>query len=210
MVELTKGGNVGVPQEPVTVLLQWAAGAGAPGVDVSALLLDANGRVASDADFVFFNQPTHPSGAVRRIGATINSDALEADLSRVPATVERVVVTASADGRPFSTVRDLRLLVRDAASATVVNFAIDAGVETALVAGELYRRAGAWKLRAVGQGYADGLAGLARDFGITVDDPGPGTAPGVPAKPPPSGQPAPTSRPRVDWLNPPVPAGYEF
>lgn len=150
---------------------------------------------------------------MRRIGATINSDAFEADLSRVPPTVERVLVTASADGRPFSSVRDLRLLVRDAASTTVANFAIDASVETALVAGELYRRAGAWKLRAVGQGYADGLAGLARDFGITVDDPGPSTASGVPAMPPPSGepfQPAPTSRPSVDWLNPPVAAGYEY
>jgi tellurium resistance protein TerD len=44
----------------------------------------------------------------------------------------------------------------------------DASAETAMVFGELYRNSGEWKFRAVGQGYADGLKGIALDFGVNV------------------------------------------
>jgi stress response protein SCP2 len=91
--------------------------------------------------------------------------------------VERVVLAASADGGAFGQVPGLRLVLTDlTGGAVLAEFPIAAADETAMISGELYRRDGRWKFRAVGQGYANGLAGLATDFGITVDDPAPGTA----------------------------------
>ncbi len=165
--QLTKGSNTELPTAPVRAVLGWDAGPGVPDVDTSALLLTAAGKVRSDDDFVFYNQPAHPSGAVRygRDGA------VEADLPAVEAQVERVVLAASADGGTFGQVPGLHLRVLAADGAELARFDVpQAGPETAFVAGELYRRGGGWKLRAVGQGYDTGLAGLATDFGITVDD----------------------------------------
>jgi stress response protein SCP2 len=214
MLELTKGGNTEVPAAALTVLGTWQPRAGSPDVDLSALLLDAEGKVSSDDDFVFFNQPTHPSGTVRHLGASSGTagraDAVSVDLTRLPAHVDRVVIAAAADGGPFSAVAGLTLRVTGPTGADVLTFPVDAGVETALVAGELYRRGPGWKFRAVGQGYADGLAGLARDFGITVDTP-----PATPGQTARAAQPDGGSRSEagpgagIDWLNPPVPAGYE-
>ena len=190
--QLTKGSNTELPTAPVRAVLSWDAGPGVPDVDTSALLLTAAGKVRSDDDLVFYNQPAHPSGAVRygRDGA------VEVDLAAVEAQVERVVLAASADGGTFGQVPGLHLRVLDAAGAELVRFDVpEAGAETAFVAGELYRRAGAWKLRAVGQGYDSGLAGLATDFGITVDD-----EPAAPAAPP-AAQPAPAPGPARTPLN---------
>ncbi|WP_432506938.1 TerD family protein [Kineococcus arenarius] len=179
--QLTKGSNTELPTAPVRAVLGWDAGPGVPDVDTSALLLTAAGKVRSDDDFVFYNQPAHPSGAVRygRDGA------VEADLPAVEAQVERVVLAASADGGTFGQVPGLHLRVLAADGAELARFDVpQAGPETAFVAGELYRRGGGWKLRAVGQGYDTGLAGLATDFGITVDDE-PAPAAAAPAAPAP-------------------------
>jgi len=213
MLELTKGGNTEVPTAALTVLAAWQPRAGCPDVDVSALLLDSSGKVGSDDDFVFFNQPVHPTGAVTHLGTSSGdagrADAVSVDLTRLPAHVDRVVIAAATDGGRFSAVTGLTLRVTSPTGAPLMLFPVDAGVETALVAGELYRRGTGWKFRAVGQGYADGLAGLARDFGITVDtEPAPSPAPVVDWEGRPS---APAqSDARIDWLNPPVPAGYEI
>jgi tellurite resistance protein TerA len=147
-----------------------------PDVDASALLL-VSGKVRSDADFVFYNQPEHASGTVRHEGKVNGSggvtDALAVDLTRVEPAVERIVLAASADGGSFGQVPGLYVRVLDAATGTEIARydSEDAGVETAFVLGELYRRQGGWKFRAVGQGYSSGLAGLAQDFGISVDEP---------------------------------------
>ncbi|WP_327664815.1 MULTISPECIES: TerD family protein [unclassified Streptomyces] len=173
---MAKGSNVGVPATAVRVELGRRSGPGVPGVDASALLL-ASGKVRSDADFVFYNQPTHASGAVRHEGRStsggIVTDTLFVDLARVEPAIERVVLAASADGGVFGQVPGLYVRVVDAADgAELARYeSADATVETAFVLGELYRRQGAWKFRAVGQGYDSGLAGLARDYGITVDEP---------------------------------------
>lgn len=167
-------------------------GPGVPEVDASALLLTSAGRVRDDGDFVFYNQPRHTSGAVGHLGkrvgpganAGLTTDAVEVDLRAVEAAVERIVLCASADGGTFGRVPGLSLRLLDAATGTeLARFDITADTETALVGGELYRRAGTWKFRAVGQGYASGLAGLATDFGITVDDDAPRRRP--PPRPPP-------------------------
>lgn len=193
---MLKGANVPVPAHSVRIELAWRTGPGVPDVDASALLL-TGGRVRSDADFVFYNQPAHSSGAVRhegkRSGPDAVTDTLFVDLSRIEPAVERVVLAASADGGTFGRVPGLGIRVLDAAGgAELARFdSQDASVETAFILGELYRRQGAWKFRAVGQGYDSGLEGLATDFGISVDKPqqpaapqASYTAPQRPAAPP--------------------------
>ncbi|MGK5530713.1 VWA domain-containing protein [Streptomyces sp. URMC 129] len=172
VTNLGKGANVSVGAASVRAVLSWSAGPpGTPDVDASALLLGAEGRVRGDGDFVFYNQPRHGSGAVRHAGKRPGSDVVEVDLAALEPEIDRVVLAASADGGSFGQVSGLRLTLTDAATgAGVAVFDMTATTETAFVSGELYRRNGGWKFRAVGQGYASGLAGLATDFGITVDD----------------------------------------
>ncbi|WP_405877788.1 TerD family protein [Streptomyces sp. NBC_00005] len=190
---MPKGSNTPVPTTALRVELGWRSGPGVPDADASALLL-VGGKVRSDGDFVFYNQPAHSSGAVRHEGKRDAGgrivDSLLVDLARVEPAIETVVLAASSDGGTFGQVPDLYIEVRDAAQGTVVaRFdSTGASVETAFVLGEFYRRQGAWKFRAVGQGYGSGLKGLATDFGITVDEPQ-STAPPAPAPPPPPAPP---------------------
>ncbi|MBB5121734.1 Tellurium resistance [Streptomyces eurocidicus] len=185
---MQKGTNVRIPAAAVRVELGWRTGSGIPDVDASALLLSA-GKVRSDADFVFYNQAVHSSGAVRHEGkrpaGDSVTDALSVNLAAVEPSIETVVLAASADGGTFGQVPGLHIRVLDAASgAELARFdSSDATVETAYVLGELYRRQGEWKFRAVGQGYSSGLEGLATDFGITVDEPQQ-AAPAAPAPAP--------------------------
>ncbi|WP_329440367.1 VWA domain-containing protein [Streptomyces sp. NBC_01426] len=200
MTSLSKGANLPVPASSVRAVLCWSAGPGVPDVDASALLLAGDGRVRSDGDFVFYNQPRHSSDAVRHLGKQPGADSLQVDLAALEPGIERVVLCASADGGSFGQVPGLHLRLLDAVSgAELARFDMTAGTETAYVSGELYRRAGAWKFRAVGQGYASGLAGLATDYGITVDD---APAP-VPVQAP---VPASTAPPTPAFTPAPVPA----
>ncbi|MET8828910.1 TerD family protein [Streptomyces sp. NPDC004610] len=185
---MSKGSNVPVPTAALRIEVGWSAGAGVPDADASALLL-VGGKVRSDADFVFYNQAAHASGAVRHEGKRTAgdrvTDTLTVDLARVEPSVETVVLAASTDGGSFGQVPDLAVEVRESGRDSVVARFDSTGatVETAFVLGEFYRRQGAWKFRAVGQGYDRGLAGLATDFGITVDEPQPQAAPPPPAAP---------------------------
>ncbi|MFF3500340.1 TerD family protein [Streptomyces sp. NPDC003247] len=210
---MSKGSNAPVPTTALRVEVGWRSGPGVPDADASALLLAA-GKVRSDADFVFYNQPAHSSGAVRHEGKRETggrvTDTLVVDLARVEPAIETVVLAASADGGAFGQVPDLCIEVREAARDTVVARFDSTGatVETAFVLGEFYRRQGAWKFRAVGQGYDSGLEGLATDFGITVDEPqhtGPPAA-GAPTPPPPPPAPPVTVPPPVPHTPPPPPA----
>ncbi|WP_392897022.1 VWA domain-containing protein [Streptomyces sp. LN699] len=200
MTSLSKGANLPVPASSVRAVLCWSAGPGVPDVDASALLLAGDGRVRSDGDFVFYNQPRHSSDAVRHLGKQPGADSLQVDLAALEPGIERVVLCASADGGSFGQVPGMHLRLLDAVSgAELARFDMTAGTETAYVSGELYRRAGAWKFRAVGQGYASGLAGLATDYGITVDD---APAP-VPVQAP---VPASTAPPTPAFTPAPIPA----
>lgn len=204
---MLKGANVPVTAPSVRVELGWRSAPGTPDVDGSALLLKA-GKVRSDADFVFYNQATHASGAVRHDGKGTGpgtvTDTLSVDLGRVEADIDRIVVAASADGGNFGQVPGLYVRLLDAASgAEVARYdSQDATVETAFVLGELYRRQGAWKFRSVGQGYSSGLEGLATDFGISVDEPQQ-AAPPAPTAP---ARPAPVAAPTPPSYTPPPPA----
>ncbi|WP_436788831.1 VWA domain-containing protein [Yinghuangia sp. YIM S10712] len=192
MTTMSKGANIPAPTTSLRAVVSWRT-AGAPDVDVSALLLADNGKVRGEDDFVFYNQPTHPSGAVTHAGKQTSpdgtaTDAVRVDLNRVPSDVVRIVIGASADGGTFGQVPGLALKLLDEAGREHAVFDItDATTETAFLFGELYLRAGAWKFRAVGQGYASGLAGLATDFGIAVDaEPEPPAPPTPMQAPPPS------------------------
>ena len=174
MQNLAKGANAPLPPGSVAVRVTAAAS-----VDISALLVTAEGKVRGDADFVFYNQPTAP-------GVRYDPAGVDVEPREIDAAIERVVVTASLDGSGPSTFGALGGLRMDVAVAgqPFAQFVPDGlGAETALLCVELYRRAGEWKVRAVGQGYASGLAGIATDFGITIAEPPPAE---VPAPPPPS------------------------
>ncbi|MFD0026373.1 TerD family protein [Streptomyces sp. NPDC058382] len=183
MRELTKGANVGLAElsdDAGTVIasLSWSSNAGDGDADVSVLLLDARGKVRSDADFFYYNNPSADDGSVQLLGKTPtdsgSEDRISLDLTAVPADVERLVVAASRyGGSRFGELDDLRMTVADRTGEVLLGFSIaDAGVESAFIFGELYRRGAEWKYRAIGQGYETGLAGLATDFGIDVDDEG--------------------------------------
>ncbi len=176
---MLKGSNVPLQATTVRAVLRWTPGQGVPDVDASALLLGPDDRVRSDEDFVFYNQPRHPSGQVWRLGkkrvAEGLTDTIQTDLAGVEASVGRILLVASADGVAFDRVTSLRILIHDAAAADAEPLAYfdikpETGQETALICGELYRRGEGWKFRALGEGYSNGLKGLATDFGISVDE----------------------------------------
>ncbi|MFI9752226.1 TerD family protein [Streptomyces collinus] len=176
---MLKGSNVPLEATTVRAVLRWTPGQGVPDVDASALLLGPDGRVRSDEDFVFYNQPRHPAGKVWRLGkkrvAEGLTDTIQTELTGVESEVSRILLVASADGVTFDRVRELRILLYDAAdsgSEALAYFDVtpETGEETALICGELYRRGEGWKFRALGEGYSNGLKGLATDFGISVDE----------------------------------------
>ena len=191
-IDLTPGGNTPLTTGRVTVEV-----AAAKALDVSALLVGANGKVRSDADFVFFNAPNGP-------GVHYAGTGISVDTGLVPGDIDKVVVTASPDdaaatfagAEPTATVRD------SATGAVLATFTPPRlTAETALIVVELYRRGSDWKLRAVGQGYSNGLAGIATDFGVSVDDdPTPTPTPTPTAA---QSQPAPVAQPA------PAPAPYQ-
>ncbi|MFF8980369.1 TerD family protein [Streptomyces cellulosae] len=203
---MPKGSNTPVPATALRVDVGWRSGPGVPDADASALLL-AGGKVRSDGDFVFYNQPAHASGAVRHEGKRQDgghvTDTLLVDLTCVEPGIETVILAASSDGGAFGQVPGLYIEVKDAANGAVAARFDSTGAttETAFVLGEFYRRQGAWKFRAVGQGYSSGLEGLATDYGITVDEPQHAAPPAAPVAPPA----APPAAPPVTVPQPPPP-----
>ncbi|MFJ5528287.1 TerD family protein [Streptomyces sp. NPDC093261] len=188
---MTPGSNIPLGATRVTVDV-----AAPVRLDVSALLLTADGKVRSDDDFIFYNQPSGP-GVTYRAGGGTSPDSITVDTATLPAGIEKIVVTASPDatGQTFQGIEPTAT-IRNADDHTVLATFTppQLGTETALVVVEVYARGGTWKARAVGQGYANGLAGIATDFGVTVEEPAAPpqpVAPPVPATQPPAAPPAP-------------------
>ncbi|WP_030590101.1 TerD family protein [Streptomyces anulatus] len=204
MTAMTPGSNI--PLSAARVAVDVAAPVR---LDVSGLLLTADGKVRSDDDFIFYNQPSGP-GVTYRSGGGSAPDAIVVDTAAVPPGIEKIVVTASPDAagqtfqgiEPTATVRNA-----DDGGALATFTPPQLGAETALVVIEVYRRNGAWKARAVGQGYADGLAGIATDFGVSVEEPAAPVAP-APVAPAPVAPPvaAPAAVPVDPRIAPPAPA----
>ena len=189
-VTLAKGGNVSLSKVAPN-LTQALVGLGWDvrtttgldfDLDASALLL-SGGKILSDAHFVFYNQLSSPDGSVRHTGDNRtgegegDDESIELDLLTVPAECDKIVFAVSihdaqARRQSFGQVMNAFIRLVDRADGSEVvryDLSEDASTETAMVFGEVYRHSGEWKFRAVGQGYASGLRGIAQDFGVNVD-----------------------------------------
>jgi len=189
-VSLTKGGNVSLTKEApgltaVTVGLGWDVRSTTGtdfDLDASAILVDQAGKVTGDKDFVFFNNLVSSDGSVKHLGDNLtgagdgDDEQVNVDLATVPTRVDKIVFPVSiydAESRSqsFGQVRNAFIrIVNQAGGAELARYDLseDASTETAMVFGELYRSGADWKFRAVGQGYASGLKGIAQDFGVNV------------------------------------------
>ncbi|AWN32044.1 TerD family protein [Streptomyces libani] len=189
-VSLSKGGNVSLTKEApnltaVIVGLGWDARTTTGtdfDLDASALLANDQGKVANDQNFVFFNNLKSPDGSVEHTGDNITGEGegddeqVKVNLAAVPADVAKIVFPVSiydAETRQqsFGQVRNAFIrVVNQADNVELARYDLseDASTETAMVFGELYRNGAEWKFRAIGQGYASGLRGIAQDFGVNV------------------------------------------
>ncbi len=189
-VSLSKGGNVSLTKAApnltaVTVGLGWDVRSTTGtdfDLDASAIALSTEKKALSDQHFVFFNNLKSPDGSIEHTGDNLtgegegDDEAIKVDLAAVPPNVDTITFPVSiyeADERSqsFGQVRNAFIrVVNQADNAELARYDLteDASTETAMVFGELYRNGAEWKFRAVGQGYASGLAGIARDFGVNV------------------------------------------
>ncbi|KTF68999.1 TerD family protein [Sphingomonas sp. HT-1] len=192
MTDLQQGGNAPTPGDALTIGFAWKV---APGRDVdadaSAYLLTASGKVRDDADMVFYNQPEGGAGGIRFVSAG-GRGAFEVDLARIPSEIEKIVfcVTiheAQAKSQTLALLDGAEITVAPSGGAAALRFApaLAGASEAAMTFGELYRRNGQWKFRAVGQGFNGGLAPLARAFGIDVAEDAAPVPPPAPPPPPP-------------------------
>jgi tellurite resistance protein TerA len=217
VVALTPGANVAIPEGGrILVAVGWEPQS-LPGleIDTSAFLVGADGKVPSDAHFVFYGAPLSPDGAVRlhpaaSTGVAADIQAVEIDLAAVPAGVEGVDVCVTIHegqtrGQSFASLTGVfARLVEPASGREIARFTLPtAGMaETAITLGKVYRRNGQWKFRAVGQGFAGGLAPLARQHGVDVaadEAPPPpqrrSAIPSVPLQAAPPAAPVPAAKP---------------
>ncbi len=189
-ISLNKGGRLSLNKEApgltkVLIGLGWDARAtdgSAFDLDASAFLLSADGKVRSEADFIFYNQLKSSCGSVEHTGDNLtgagegDDEVIKVDLSRVPAEVQKIAFTVTiheADARRqnFGQVGNAYIRVVNADNNTEItryDLAEDASTETAMIFGELYRHSGEWRFTAVGQGYAGGLAAMCRQYGINI------------------------------------------
>ncbi len=189
-VSLSKGGNVSLSKEApglnrILIGLGWDVRAtdGADyDLDASVFLLNADGRVRSDADFIFYNNLRSTDGSVEHTGDNRtgegegDDEAVKVTVTQVPTDVERLVVAvtihdAQARGQNFGQVENAFIRVVNDENGTEIaryDLSEDASVETAMIFGEVYRHGAEWKFRAVGQGYTGGLGPLAQSYGINV------------------------------------------
>jgi tellurium resistance protein TerD len=189
-LSLQKGGNLSLSkQDPnlkrLVVGLGWDARS-TDGqdfdLDASAFLVGPNGKVRSDADFIFYNQLKSVEGSVEhtgdnRTGAGDGDDEqVKVNLTLIPADVDKVAVTvtihdAEARRQNFGQVRNAFIrVVNEETGSEVVRFDLgeDFSTETAVIFAEVYRNGAEWKFRAVGQGYAGGLKSLCSNFGVQI------------------------------------------
>lgn len=189
-LSLSKGGNISLTKmEPslgsVRVGLGWDARStdGAPfDLDASVMVCGADGKVVSGAHFIFYNQLATPDGNVRHSGdvrdgeVAGDDETVHVNLAGLGPEVDKcsfvaTIHEADSRGQNFGQVRNAYIRVLNESSGEEMaryDLTEDASMETAMVFGELYRHGEEWKFRAIGQGYASGLEGIARDFGVPL------------------------------------------
>lgn len=189
-VTLAKGGNVSLSKQTdnltkVAVGLGWdvrtTTGADHD-LDASALATGANLKVLSDQHFIFYNNLRSPEGTIEHTGDNLTGEGdgddeiINVDLAATPPSITNIffpvsIHDAQARGQSFGQIRNAYIRVTDANTGVELaryDLSEDASTETAMVFGELYRHNSEWKFRAIGQGYASGLAGIARDYGVNI------------------------------------------
>lgn len=182
-VDLTKG-NPGLSK--IIVGLGWDTnkydGGADFDLDAAAFLLAANGKVASDSDFVFYGNLKHSSGGVEHMGDNLTGEGdgddeqIKVNLAAVPASVDKIAFTVTiyeAESRKqnFGQVSNAYIrIVDETSNAELIRYDLgeDFSVETALVVGELYRNNGEWKFNAIGSGFQGGLKALCQNYGVNV------------------------------------------
>lgn len=151
-------------------------------LDASAFLLNAAGKVSSDQDFIFYNNPSNSNHSIAISGDNRNGEgagddeSVMIDLANVPAEVHKIafcitIHEARERNQNFGQVANSYVrVVNEANNEELIRYDLgeDFSVETAITVGELYRHNGEWKFSAIGSGFQDGLAGLCRDYGVTV------------------------------------------
>ncbi|MFB6550528.1 TerD family protein [Streptomyces sp. NPDC056405] len=176
---LPRGGVVDLPLQngrgPAhrwTVTASWAQQTACE-IDVVAFVLDEDGQVSFDEDFVFYGAPENPGGTVRLLSDGPTEQTVSVDLATLPPSARKVVIAAAVDGSPaFGDVGALHIVSGPGSSAAALAQAtLDAATtERTMLLTEIYRRGQSWRLRAVGQGYDHGLGALARGYGVDVAD----------------------------------------
>ena len=189
-VSLSKGGNVSLSKEApglsnILIGLGWdvrATDGAAFDLDASCFLLNADGKVRSDGDFIFYNNLKSADGSVEHTGDNLtgegdgDDEAVKVDLSRVPADVAKISVAVTihdADARRqnFGSVSNAFVRIVDSSNGNEItryDLTEDSSTETAMIFGEVYRHGEEWKFRAVGQGFAGGLGPMAKHFGVNI------------------------------------------
>lgn len=189
-VSLSKGGNVSLSKEApgltkILIGLGWdvrATDGAAFDLDASVFLLGANGKIRSDADFIFYNNVKSTDGSVEHLGDNRtgqgegDDEAVKVNLETVPADIDKIVVGVTIDqaetrGQAFGQVSSAFIRVVNDSNGTELaryDLSEDSSTETAMVFGEVYRNGAEWKFRAVGQGFAGGLGPLAQSYGVSV------------------------------------------
>ena len=162
--------------ERIRLDIGWRSAVGFD-IDAAAFLLGTNGKVMSDEDFVFYNNPKHGSNSVEHVRRQAGDEEISIDLKRVPDNVKKIAVSltineAEQRKQTFGNVHGIVLsIVDDTSGNELVRYAIDDSftLETAIVVGEVYQHKGQWKFHAIGAGFKGGLAALCKNFGIDVD-----------------------------------------
>ncbi|WP_167336892.1 TerD family protein [Rhodococcoides fascians] len=148
--------------------------------DMTLLLLEHTGRVGTDDDFIFYNRPIGSGGAIRLhhkdTDATTTTERATLHLSDLPPRITTVVISINIDVESSQTCADLqgaRLTISTPQQSWLFTPPPDPHIR-AMTAAQIYRHTAPdgtpiWKLRALGQGWADGLDGLARAHGVDID-----------------------------------------
>lgn len=177
-VTMSAGSNVGLPAHTADNYVELVVShKTAPGVDLdlAVVAVGPNGRVAVDDDFVFYNNPRHPSGSVEHLGQRVAGgrswDAVRIQCGLVPQAIVSLHATLSGQHQGFPAVPDLRVEVVDHQRTTIASIDLsNLRSESAAILLEVYRRADVWKLRAVAQGWDAGFSALVEHYGLEVGE----------------------------------------
>ncbi|MCW2274839.1 tellurium resistance protein TerA [Rhodoblastus acidophilus] len=189
MPNLQKGENAPLPTTTPIVRIQIGRGSIVGDIDISAYLLGETGKVSGDPDMVFYGQRQSGDGAVRLTSSNDSETVFSLNLASAAARVQRIAFAATLPGEGVArpTFANAASVAFEIEGADPIRFPVptEGAIETSMILGEIYRRNGVWKVRAVGQGFSGGLKPLAESFGVVVaEDPAPTPAP--PPPPPPS------------------------